>query len=96
MYASIRKYRSPLSTGGIADRMGPAFVAAMRDLPGFRACYLVEGVGVLTTVGLFDDREAALGSLDRFAAWVTANLPDLYPSQPPEAAAAKVLAACTG
>jgi len=50
---------------------------------------------VLTTVGLFDDREAALGSLDRFAAWVTANLPDLYPSQPPEAAAAKVLAACT-
>lgn len=90
MYASIRTYRHVRSPERIAHRVEKGFVPLLKSLPGFKGYYLIEGGDELTTVSLFDSQEAALASIEKAAAWVKENLPDLHQGPPPEVSAGAV------
>jgi hypothetical protein len=84
MYASIRKYRDVHSPAETAHRVEQSFVPMLRELPGFRAYYLVDTDDGIVTFSLFDSREAALASTERAAAWVKESMVDLHGGAPPE------------
>ena len=90
MYASIRRYRHVRSPERVAHKVRNGFVPILEALPGFRGYYLIDGGGELTTVSLFDSREAATASIGKAAAWVKENLPELHDGAPPEVVAGEV------
>jgi hypothetical protein len=68
----------------------PGFVPILRGLPGFKGYYLIDGGDELTAVSLFDSQQAALASIEKAAAWVKENLPDIHQGPPPEVSAGEV------
>ncbi len=90
MYASIRRYRHVRSPERVAQKVRKGFVPILEGLPGFRGYYLVDGGDELTTVSLFDSREAAAASIAAAVAWVRENLPELHDGAPPEVSAGEV------
>jgi len=61
MHAVLRRYRVRLGTMEQAARYTEKwFVPLLRQIPGFKSCYLVsDGEGVLASLGFFETREAA-------------------------------------
>jgi hypothetical protein len=90
VYASIRRYRHVRSPERVAHKVRNGFVPILEALPGFRGYYLVDGGDELTTVSLFDSREAAAASIGAAVAWVRENLPELHDGAPPEVGGGEV------
>jgi hypothetical protein len=90
VYASIRKYRHVRSPEQIAHRVEKGFVPILKGLPGFKTYYLIVGGDELTTVSLFDNQRAVSDTIEKAAAWVKENLPDLHQGPLPEVSAGEV------
>ncbi len=84
MYACVRAYRYVRSPGEAARRAERGFRLLLEAMPGFAGYHLTAAGDMLTTVSLFATREAAAASAEWAAAWVRANLADLYDGGPPE------------
>jgi hypothetical protein len=92
MYASVRTYSDAKDAKEVARRAKDQFVPMLKDVAGFRGYFLIDGEGgTITTVTLFDSREAAQKSAERARSWVASALPDLAGGAPPVAVAGEVL-----
>ncbi len=76
MFTSIRKYTVRRgSAEELARRVQDSFVPMLRDMPGFRSYYLLDGgPNVLITVSMFDSADEAFASNARAADWVRNNV----------------------
>jgi heme-degrading monooxygenase HmoA len=76
MFTSIRKYSVKRgSAEELARRVREGFVPLMRQMPGFRGYYLLDGgPDVLITISMFDSADAAFHSNEISANWVRNNV----------------------
>ena len=84
MFIAIRKYRLRRgATEKWAQRVRDGFVPLLRELPGFRGYYLLDGGSdVLITISMFDNADEALVSNERAADWVRHNVLELARGMP--------------
>ena len=94
MFTIVRKFR--LTRGSaeeIARRVRESFVPLLRELPGFREYYLLEGgPGVLISIRVFDSADEALASNEIAANWMRDNVLEFVKGMP-EVMAGSVLVA---
>jgi heme-degrading monooxygenase HmoA len=76
MFTSIRKYKVKRgSAEELARRVEEGFLPLVRDMPGFRSYYLLDGgPDVLITVSRFDSADEAFASNQKAADWVRNNV----------------------
>jgi heme-degrading monooxygenase HmoA len=76
MFTSIRKYTVRRGTvEDLARRVQEDFVPMVRQMPGFRSYYLLEGgPDVLITISMFDSADEAFASNGKAADWVRNNV----------------------
>lgn len=82
MYAVVRRYSSPTDLGGEIERRRESLEQTMRDIPGFVAYFLINGVDSVASVTVCTDRAGTDESNRRAAEWVKQNLPDSGLSAP--------------
>ena len=84
MFTTIRKYKVRKgSVEQLAQRVREGFVPLVRQMPGFRGYYLLDGgPAELTTISMFDTAEAALASNEKAADWVRNNVLDATRGMP--------------
>jgi heme-degrading monooxygenase HmoA len=84
MSTSIRKYKVKHgSTEELARRVQESFVPIVRQMPGFRAYYLLDGgPDVLITISMFDTMDEALESNAKSADWVRNHVLELTKGLP--------------
>ena len=84
MFASIRKYQVKRgSAKELARRVRDGFVPLMRQLPGFKGYYLLDGgPDVLITISMFDSVDEALLSNEEAADWVRNNVLEFTKGMP--------------
>ena len=83
MYTVIRTYQDVVDTTEVARRAVEEFAPQLRDQPGFQGYWAVDaGDGVLATITVYENEEAALESTAAAATWVQENIPNLVPSPP--------------
>ena len=94
MFTIVRKFR--LARGSaqeVARRVQASFVPLLRELPGFRHYYLVEGdPDVLISIRVFDSAAEALASNETAANWMRDNVLEFVKGMP-EVMAGNVLVA---
>jgi heme-degrading monooxygenase HmoA len=94
MFTIVRKFR--LTRGSaekVARRVRESFVPLLRELPGFREYYLLEGgPDVLVSIRVFDSADEALASNEIAANWMRDNVLE-YVKGMPEVMAGNVLVA---
>ncbi len=94
VYAVVRTYRHLSDFDRVARLVEEGLVPILREVPGFRGYYAIrcgERAGVSVT--LFATKEAARAGQERGAAWVRANLAELYGDHPPEILTGEVIVA---
>ena len=76
MFIAIRKYRVRRgSSAEWAQRVRDGFVQLIRELPGFRGYYLLQGEpNELIAISMFDSADQALVSNEKAADWVRNNV----------------------
>jgi heme-degrading monooxygenase HmoA len=76
MFTSIRKYNIRRgSAEELGRRIAEGFVPLLRQMPGFRSYYLLDGgPDVLITISRFDSAEEAFASNEKAADWVRNNV----------------------
>jgi heme-degrading monooxygenase HmoA len=76
MFTSIRKYNVRHgSAEELARRVREGFVPLLRQMPGFRSYYLLDGgPDVLITISRFDSPDEAFASNEKAANWVRNNV----------------------
>jgi heme-degrading monooxygenase HmoA len=76
MFTSIRKYKVRRGASEeLARRVQEGFVPLLRQLPGFRGYYLLDGgPDVLISISIFDSADEALASNTAAADWVRNNI----------------------
>lgn len=84
MFASIRKYKVRRgSAEELARRVQDGFVPLLRQAPGFRGYYLLDGgPDVLITISIFDSADEALASNEKAANWVRHNVLEFTKGMP--------------
>jgi heme-degrading monooxygenase HmoA len=84
MFTSIRKYRVRRgSAEELARRVRESFVPMMRQMPGFRSYYLLDGgPDVLITISMFESADEALASNEQAANWVRNNVLEFTKGMP--------------
>jgi heme-degrading monooxygenase HmoA len=84
MFTSIRKYKVKQgSAGEYAHRVQNGFVPLIRQMPGFRSYYLLDGgPDVLIAISMFDTAGEAMNSNVAAADWVRNNVLDLTRGMP--------------
>jgi hypothetical protein len=84
MFTSIRKYQVRRGTvEELARRVQDSFVPLLRQMPGFRGYYLLDGgPDVLITISMFDSADAALASNVSASDWVRNNVLDFTKGLP--------------
>ncbi len=83
MYTVIRRYQGVQNAGEVVRRAIEEFVPLIRDQPGFKGYWVVDGGnGVVATISSFETEEAAEESTAASATWVQENLAHLVPSPP--------------
>jgi hypothetical protein len=83
MYTVIRRYQDVADTTEVARRAIEEFAPSLRDQPGFQGYWVVDaGDGVLATITVYENEEAAVASTAAAATWVQENIPNLVPSPP--------------
>ncbi|MGP0001583.1 MAG: antibiotic biosynthesis monooxygenase [Acetobacteraceae bacterium] len=94
MFTIVRRFR--LTRGSaekVARRVRESFVPLLRELPGFREYYLLEGgPDVLISIRVFDSADEALASNEIAANWMRDNVLE-YVRGMPEVMAGNVLVA---
>ena len=84
MFTSIRKYN--IKRGSVeeyARRVRDGFVPLIRQMPGFRGYYLLDGgADVVIAISMFDASDEALNSNVAAADWVRNNMLDLTRGMP--------------
>ena len=84
MFSSIRRYT--VRQGTVEDlirRVHEGFVPIVRNMPGFRGYYLVNGgPEVLIAISVFDDAHGALACNEHAADWVRKNVLDSATGRP--------------
>jgi heme-degrading monooxygenase HmoA len=94
MFTIIRKFT--LTRGSVeevARRVQDSFVPLLRELPGFRGYYLLEGgPNVLISIRVFDSADEALSSNEIAANWIRNNVLEFTKGMP-EVMAGNVLVA---
>lgn len=97
MHASIRKYRvNSDAIAALAVRVEDGFVPILNKLPGFVSYMVVDaGDGVVASISIFENEEAAEQSNAAAAAWVKENLSDVITEAPEITAGEIALAAPT-
>jgi hypothetical protein len=83
MHATIHRYEG-VNAGDATEmirKVNATLVPQLRELPGFAGYYLIEGGGVLSSLGLFDSSDEADESTEVISRWiiderVNAVLPD--------------------
>ena len=83
-YMAIRQYQIIPGTGEeFLHRVQEGFVPLTRQMPGFRAYYLLDGgPDVLITISMFDSADEAVASNVAAADWVRNNVLDLTKGMP--------------
>ena len=94
MFTIIRKFRLVRdSAEEVARRVQESFVPLLRELPGFRDYYLLEGgPDVLISIRVFDSADEALASNETAADWMRDNVLEFVKGMP-EVTAGNVLVA---
>jgi heme-degrading monooxygenase HmoA len=84
MFSSIRRYTVKQGTvEELTRRVQEGFVPIVRNMPGFRGYYLVNGgPEVLIAVSVFDNADGALASNEQAADWVRRNILDTTAGKP--------------
>jgi hypothetical protein len=84
MFTCIRKYRVKLgSAEELAGRVRESFVPIVRQMPGFRGYYLLDGgPDVLITISMFDTVDEAAESNAKSADWVRNNVLEFTKGMP--------------
>jgi hypothetical protein len=78
MYIFIRKYTKVRSVADAARRAKSGIGAILRDSPGFKSYYVLDGGdGIGVAVMIFEDRESANAANDKVLNFVQASLHDL-------------------
>lgn len=95
MHAVIRKYR--LKSDNVAElkvRVEDGFIPVISKLPGFMSYMVLDaGSGVVASISIFKDEEAAKQSNDAAAKWVNENFLDMISESPEIISGEIVLAA---
>ena len=76
MYATVRRYEGidKVRSEEITRKVSESLLPSINELPGFSGYFLIDaGEGVLTSVGLFENREQAHESTRLAASWVRDN-----------------------
>ena len=95
MHATIRRYEGidVSRINDVAGKVNDTLVPKLRELPGFRGYYLVEGSsGVLSSFGLFETSEQADQSTMLVSKWITDEKLDSALPNPPKITSGKVVA----
>jgi hypothetical protein len=73
MHATIRRYEGvdPARFSEVTGKVKETLVPELRKLPGFGGYYLIEGNGVLSSLGLFETSEQADQSTKLVSKWIT-------------------------
>jgi hypothetical protein len=84
MFMSIRKYSLRRgSAEELAGRVRESFVPIVRQMPGFRGYYLLDGgPDVLITISMFDSVDEAMESNAKSAEWVRNNVLEFTKGMP--------------
>jgi heme-degrading monooxygenase HmoA len=84
MFTSIRKYNVRHSSAEeLARRAQEGFVPLLRQMPGFRSYYLLDGgPDVLITISRFDSADEAFASNEKAADWVRNNVLEFTKGMP--------------
>jgi heme-degrading monooxygenase HmoA len=84
MFTSIRKYTVRRGMAEeLARRVDETFVPLIRQMPGFRGYYLLDGgPDVLITISMFESMDAALASNEAAAEWVRDNVLEFTKGMP--------------
>ena len=83
MHMFIRKYTKAHSVADAARRAKSGIGQILRESPGFRSYYLLDGGdGVGVAVMIFEDRESANAANDKVLEFVQASLLDLNLGDP--------------
>jgi heme-degrading monooxygenase HmoA len=84
MFITIRKYRVKHgSSEELARRVQDGLVVLLRQMPGFRGYYLLDGgPDVLMSVRIFDNADQALASNEKAASWVRNNVLEFTKGMP--------------
>lgn len=95
MYASIRRYKIDTdSVAALKIRVEDGFIPIVSKLPGFVSYMVIDsGDGIVASVSVFDDQEAAERSNVAAAGWVRESLADVVTETPDITAGEIVLAA---
>ncbi len=92
MFATIRIYQDVEQKQEIARRVEEGFVPMMKETPGFRGWYVIDGGdGTHVSITFFDSLEATAEANEKSAEWIKQNdMSGLLPN-PPEIVAGEVL-----
>jgi hypothetical protein len=73
MHATIHRYEGVNAVGAtqVIGKVNETLVPQLYDLPGFVGCYLIEGSGVLSLLGLFDNSDQADETAKVVSKWIT-------------------------
>ena len=84
MFSSIRRYTVKQGTvEELTRRVQEGFVPIVRNMPGFRGYYLVNGgPEVLIAISVFDNADEALASNEQAADWVKNSVLDSATGRP--------------
>jgi heme-degrading monooxygenase HmoA len=84
MFTSIRKYNVRRgSAEELARRVYEGFLPLLRQMPGFRSYYLLDGgPDVLITISRFDSADEAFASNEKAAEWVRNNVLEFTKGMP--------------
>lgn len=84
MFTSIRKYKVRHGSGEeLARRVREGFVPLIRQMPGFRSYYLLDGgPDVLITISTFHSADEAFASNEKAANWVRNNVLEFTKGMP--------------
>src|SRR3954470_23910080 len=76
MFTAIRKYKVRRgSAEELTRRVQEGFLPLLRQMPGFRSYYLLDGgPDVLITISRFDSADEAFASNEKAAEWVRNNV----------------------
>jgi hypothetical protein len=94
MFIIVRKFALTRGSGKeVARRVQDSFVPLLRELPGFREYFLLEGgPDVLISIRVFDSADEAFASNEIAATWIRNNVLEFTKGMP-EVMAGNVLAA---
>ena len=84
MFTSIRKYKVRRgSAEELTRRVQEGFLPLLRQMPGFRSYYLLDGgPDVLIAISRFDSADEAFASNERAADWVRNNVLEFTKGMP--------------